>query len=308
MKKQGNYQILVITGPTACGKTALAARVARELDGEVISADSRQVYRGMNLGTGKDYDDYMVDGVQVPYHLIDIVEAGDTYDVFSYQQDFFRVYRELTDSGKFPVVCGGTGLYLEAVLRGYRLIRVPVDHSFRKSLEGKSMEELTRLLAGYKTLHNKTDTDTRKRLVRALEIARYQARHPEPAHDLPDLRPLVVGVQIDRETRRQRITLRLRQRLEAGMVDEVKDLLEKGVSEERLMYYGLEYKYITLYLTGRLGYDEMFSGLETAIHRFAKRQMTWFRGMQRRGIPIHWVDFHLPEKEKVAVILEWLEE
>jgi len=302
MEKQGSYQTLVITGPTACGKTALAARIARELGGEVISADSRQVYRGMNLGTGKDYDDYVVDAVQVPCHLIDIVEAGDTYDVFRYQQDFFRVYRELNNRGIFPVVCGGTGLYLEAVLKGYRLIRVPVDPEFRRSMEGKSMEELARLLAGYKTMHNKTDTDTRKRLLRALEIARFQARHSEPANDLPDLRPLVVGVQIDRETRRKRITLRLRKRLEAGMIDEVKDLLEKGVSEERLMYYGLEYKYITLYLKGRMEYDEMFSGLETAIHRFAKRQMTWFRGMQRRGIPIRWVDFHLPEQ------LEWLEE
>ncbi len=301
------YNLLAVTGPTATGKTALAARLALELDGEVISADSRQVYRGMDLGTGKDYGDYRVGDREVPFHLIDIVDAGESYNLFRYQQDFARVFRELQGRGTFPVLCGGSGMYLEAVLRGYQLAAVPVDHSFRESLKGKGMEELTAMLAAYKKLHNITDIDTRPRLLRALEIARYQDQHPEP-EPMPVIRPLVVGIEIDRQTRRQRITERLSKRLEAGMIDEVRMLMEQGVSEDQLVYYGLEYKYIAFFLNGSLSREEMFSRLETAIHRFAKRQMTWFRGMEKRGIPIRWLDFSLPMEGKIRQVMKWIGE
>jgi tRNA dimethylallyltransferase len=299
-----DIDLLVITGPTASGKTRLGALVAHRLDGEVISADSRQVYKGMDIGSGKDLQDFIVEGQPVPYHLIDIREPGYRYNVYEYQQDFLTAYEDIRSRGGVPVMVGGTGLYIEAVLKGYRLIRVPVDTAFRATLERKSMEELTVMLASYKKLHNTTDIDTPKRAIRALEIEHYYATHPEETGGFPEIRARVFGILVDRDTRRNNISRRLRQRLKEGMIEEVERLAAQGLSWEELEYYGLEYKYIAFYLQDQLSYDEMVHRLETAIHQFAKRQMTWFRGMERRGIPVTWIDGSLPEEEKVQVILE----
>jgi tRNA dimethylallyltransferase len=296
------YDLVVITGPTATGKTALAARLARQLGGEVVSADSRQVYRKMNIGTGKDLNEYIVDGVQVPYHLIDIVDPGYKYNVYEYQRDFLAVYNDLKQRSVFPVVCGGSGMYVDSIISGYRLLEVPPDQMLRSELEKKTMEELIEMLRGYKELHNITDIDTKKRAVRAIEIERYCSMEGCTNSSLPEIRSLVIGVKSDRETRRERISLRLRERLSGGMIDEVKGLLERGIGSETLIYYGLEYKYITLYLTGKIDYSEMFTCLETSIHRFAKRQMTWFRGMERKGVTIHWLDGAMPVEEKIERI------
>ncbi len=298
-----NYDLITLLGPTASGKTPLAAALARWLDAEIISGDSRQVYRRMDLGTGKDLADYTVDGVQVPYHLIDIVEPGYKYNVFEYQRDFLKAYEDITARGKLPILCGGTGMYLESVLKGYRLLPVPENPELRASLEGKKLEELTDILSGYKNLHNSTDVDTAKRAIRAIEIEEYYSRQPREYRAFPKLNSLIVGVDIDRELRRDKITRRLRQRLSEGMVDEVRALLAEGIAPEDLIYYGLEYKFLTLYATGALTYEEMFTQLETAIHQFAKRQMTWFRGMERRGFTIHWLDATLPMEEKVERII-----
>ncbi len=298
--------LVVITGPTATGKTRLGALVAHRTGGEIISADSRQVYRGMDIGTGKDLDDLVVEGERVSCHLIDIRDPGYRYNVFEFQQDFLRAYEAIRRRGRLPLLVGGSGLYIEAVLRGYRLIRVPVDPAFRESLRDKSMDELVRMLASYKQLHNTTDIDTRARAIRALEIEHYYASHPEEETAFPEIHARVFALKIDRETRRANISARLRRRLEEGMIEEVQRLLHQGIDHETLQYYGLEYRYISLYLQGRLDYGTMVTRLETAIHRFAKRQMTWFRGMERRGIPIHWIDWHLPEEEKVARILHLL--
>ena len=300
------YDLITILGPTASGKTALAARLAYEMHTEVISGDSRQVYRRMDLGTGKDLEDYVVEGIQVPYHLIDIVEPGTNYNVFEYQRDFLKVYEELRGEGKVPVLCGGTGLYLESVLRGYRLMPVPENEALRTVLAGKSLEELTEMLKSYKQLHNKTDVDTPKRAIRAIEIEEYYRNHPAEGRDFPSIHALVVGIDIDRETRRRKISERLKQRLEHGMLDEIRDLLSEGIPAENLIYYGLEYKYLTQYVIGELTYEEMYRKLEIAIHQFAKRQMTWFRGMERRGIQIHWLEASSPMEDKVAQIRRWL--
>lgn len=300
------FDMLAIVGPTATGKTGLAARLAYKLQGEVVSADSRQVYRDMTIGTGKDYGDYLIDGQEVPVHLIDIVEAGEKYNVYEYQKDFLEVYRKLKERDVFPVLCGGTGLYVESVLKGYRLLRVPVNPELRQELEGKSLEELAQRLSAYKKLHNTTDIDTPKRAIRALEIEAFYADHPEEENGFPEINSLVVGVTNDREVRRERITRRLKARLEEGMIEEVQALLEKGVPPETLEYYGLEYKYLLYYIQGQISYAEMFQGLETAIHRFAKRQMTWFRGMERRGIPVHWIEGGLPMEEKVEAVVDLL--
>lgn len=302
-----NYDLIAILGPTATGKTALAAHLADRLDTEVISADSRQVYRRMDLGTGKDLVDYEVNGRHIPYHLIDIAEPGTKYNVYQYQQDFIKAYEDIRSRGKLPVVCGGSGLYIESVLRGYRLEDVPENKELRQSLEGKPLEELTEILKTYKTLHNSTDTDTAKRAIRAIEIADYYDKHgleQTSSGNQPLFNPLVIGVSIDRELRREKITRRLKQRLEEGMVDEVRRLLEEGIPAEDLIYYGLEYKFLTLYATGQLSYEEMFSQLEIAIHQFAKRQMTWFRGMERRGVKINWIDATLPMEVKVNQIID----
>ena len=299
MKK---YDLITILGPTASGKTPLAAHLADRLGTEIISGDSRQIYRRMDLGTGKDLVDYVVDGRPVPYHLIDIVEPGYKYNVFEYQRDFLKAYEEITAKGKTPILCGGTGMYIESVLKGYRLLPVPENPELRASLEGKPLEELTRILEGYKKLHNSTDVDTAKRAIRAIEIEEYYKQQPPEYREFPSLESLIVGVDIDRELRREKITRRLKQRLDEGMVEEVRGLLAEGIPAENLIYYGLEYKFLTQYAIGELTFDEMFVQLETAIHQFAKRQMTWFRGMERRGFTIHWLDATLPMEEKIEQI------
>ncbi len=296
------YDLIAILGPTASGKTSLAAALARRMDTEIISADSRQVYRRMDLGTGKDLNDYVVGGKRIPCHLIDIVEPGYKYNVFEYQRDFLAAYEDVRSRGMLPILCGGTGMYLESVLKGYRLLPVPENPELRRRLAEKSLEELTGILATYKKLHNSTDVDTVKRAVRAIEIEEYYRQHQVEERAFPDIRSLVVGVGIGREQRREKITRRLKQRLDEGMVDEVKALLASGISPEDLIYYGLEYKYLTLYAIGKLTYEEMFGQLEIAIHQFAKRQMTWFRGMERRGFTIHWIDAALPLEEKLEQI------
>lgn len=299
--------MITILGPTASGKTELAAHLAYELDAEIISADSRQVYRRMDIGTGKDIDDYTVNGRRIPYHLVDICEPGTKYNLFRYQQDFHAAYEDIRKRNKVPVLCGGTGLYIESVLKGYSLSPVPQNPELRMSLEGKSLEELTRILEDLKTktgsvMHNTTDVDSCQRAVRAIEIETYNLHTPMERRVMEPIDSLVIGVSIERELRRKKISDRLTARLKNGMVDEIKGLLKSGVSAEDLMYYGLEYKYVTLYVIGKLSYDEMYHQLEIAIHQFAKRQMTWFRGMERRGTEIHWIDATLPIEDKIKQI------
>lgn len=301
--------MITILGPTASGKTPVAARLAAEIGGEIISADSRQVYRRMDIGTGKDLADYTVDGRQIPYHLIDIREPGTKYNLFEYQQDFFDVYEAIQSRGVVPILCGGTGLYIEAVLKGYKLSPVPQNQELRDSLDGKSLDELTQMLTDLKAkngsnMHNTTDVDSCQRAIRAIEIETYNLQHPMPKRELPPVDSLIIGIDIDRELRREKITRRLKTRLEQGMVEEVKALLDEGIPADDLIYYGLEYKFLTEYIVGKLSYDEMFSRLEIAIHQFSKRQMTWFRGMERRGFTIHWIDATLPMDEKVQKIIQ----
>jgi len=314
-------KMITILGPTASGKTPLAAHLAYRMDGEIISADSRQVYRRMDIGTGKDLGDYFINGndnvdgnvngngKRIPYHLIDICEPGTKYNLFQYQQDFFDVYQDIQSRGVQPILCGGTGLYIEAVLKGYHLSPVPQNQELRDQLEGKSLAELTQMLVELKarngsTMHNKTDVDSCQRAIRAIEIETYNLEHPAQKRELPTVESLIIGVDIDRELRREKITRRLKSRLDEGMVDEVRGLLDSGIPADDLIYYGLEYKYLTEYVVGKLSYEEMFRQLEIAIHQFAKRQMTWFRGMERRGFTIHWLDATLPMNEKVERILE----
>ena len=297
-------KMITILGPTASGKTPVAARLAAEIGGEIISADSRQVYRRMDIGTGKDLEDYG----SVPYHLIDICEPGTKYNLFEYQQDFYDVYQQIRSRGAVPILCGGTGLYIEAVLKGYHLSPVPQNQALRDSLEGKSLDELSQMLADLKSktgsnMHNTTDVDSCQRAIRAIEIETYNLEHPTPRRELPPVDSIIIGIDIDRELRREKITRRLKARLDHGMVEEVRALLDEGIPAEDLIYYGLEYKFLTEYLTGQLSYDEMFQRLEIAIHQFAKRQMTWFRGMERRGFKIHWISATLPMEEKIAQIL-----
>ena len=301
-----SYNLVTILGPTACGKTTLAVALANRLNTAVISADSRQVYRSMDLGTGKDLGEYVIDGREIPYHLIDIVDAGYKYNVFEYQRDFLKVYQALRTEGQTPVLCGGTGMYLESVLRGYRLVEVPENRALRASLEDKSLDELTEILRGYKQLHNTTDVDTCKRAIRAIEIEEYYQANDVNVREFPEIKSLTIGLDVSRELRRERISRRLRERLEQGMVEEVRSILATGVSPEDLIYYGLEYKYLTMYVIGQLTYDEMVGQLEIAIHQFAKRQMTYFRGMERRGVPIHWIDSECPTDEKVEQICQLL--
>ncbi|MDR3266890.1 MAG: tRNA (adenosine(37)-N6)-dimethylallyltransferase MiaA [Tannerella sp.] len=298
-----NYELITILGPTACGKTPFAAALAAELDTEIISADSRQVYRRMDIGTGKDIEDYTVNGKKIPYHLIDICEPGTKYNVFEYQHDFFEVYNNLKNKGLIPVLCGGTGMYIEAVLKGYKLLDVPPNQELRESLTDKTLSELEKKLSSYKTLHNKTDIDSVQRAIRAIEIEEYyKTQTPEPTEFQP-INSLIIGLEIDRNLRRERISNRLGKRLEEGMIDEVRSLLDSRIKPEDLMYYGLEYKYVTQYLTRELSYKDMVAQLEIAIHQFAKRQMTWFRGMEHRGFTIHWIDATLPMEEKIKLSL-----
>ena len=298
-------KMITILGPTASGKTPLAVAVARRVGGEIISADSRQVYRRMDIGTGKDLSEYQ----STPYHLIDICEPGTKYNLFQYQQDFFDAYQQIRGRGAVPILCGGTGLYIEAVLKGYHLSPVPQNQPLRDQLEGKSLDELTAILQELKqqngsVMHNTTDVDSCQRAIRAIEIETYNREHPMPLRELPAIPSIIIGVSIDREMRREKITRRLKARLDEGMVDEVRRLLDEGIPADDLIYYGLEYKYLTEYIIGRLSYEEMFRLLEIAIHQFAKRQMTWFRGMERRGFNIDWIDATLPMEEKVNIILD----
>lgn len=302
-------RMITILGPTASGKTSIAAALASRIGGEILSADSRQVYRRMDIGTGKDLADYEVGGKHIPYHLIDIAEPGYKYNLFEYQRDFHTAYDDITSRGRTPVLCGGTGLYIEAVLNGYALSPVPQNQKLRDSLSAKSLDELTAMLKALKeqtgsNMHNRSDVDTVQRAIRAIEIETYNLQHPTPEREMPGISSLVIGVDVDRETRRRRISDRLEARLHEGMIDEVKGLLAEGVSAESLMYYGLEYKFVTEYVTGKTTYNDMLSRLEIAIHQFAKRQMTWFRGMERRGIHINWIDASLPMDDKVELIME----
>jgi tRNA dimethylallyltransferase len=305
MNNEGNAapDLLAIVGHTAGGKTTLAAHLALRLNGEIISADSRQVYRGMDIGTGKDLGDYRVGDTDIPYHLIDIMDPGGKYSLFNFRQDFHQAYLDIRSRKKLPILCGGTGLYTEAVLKGYRLTEVPIDVEFREGISEKPDNELIEYLKSYGPMHNRTDISDRERLVRALEIARYQKDAGSGETTPVTSNPMVFGITYETETRRNRITERLTSRLGSGMVGEVEKLLET-TSPEDLMYYGLEYRYLTLYCLGKITYDEMFSALNTAIHQFAKRQMTWFRGMERRGIPITWIPGELPLGEKIEMVLE----
>ena len=299
--------MITILGPTASGKTSLAAALAYEVGGEIISADSRQVYRGMTIGTGKDLDDYSVNGHKIGYHLIDIAELGDKYNIYEYQRDFHKVYSELMRRNVRPILCGGSGLYIESVLKGYSLSTVPQNPELRQSLSGKTLDELTEILIDLKArnnsnMHNRSDVDTAQRAIRAIEIEMYNLQHPAQNRQFPPVESVIIGVDIDRDSRRKRITGRLKERLQHGLVEEVKGLMESGLSAESLIYYGLEYKFVTEYVIGKLSRDEMFRSLEIAIHQFAKRQMTWFRGMERRGFTINWIDWHLPMADKLEQI------
>ena len=296
--------MITILGPTASGKTAVAVRTAAALGAEIISADSRQIYRGMTVGTGKDLDEYTLDGGQIPYHLIDIRPAGYRYNVFEYQRDFLAAYRDITARGRKVILCGGSGMYVEAVVRGYELREVPPDEALRAELEQRSTDELIAHLASIKRLHNDTDLDTRKRIIRAIEIEHFYRDHPLPERQYPTIDNLYIGIDLPREVRRARITARLRARLAGGLIGEVETLLAGGLTPDDMYFYGLEYKFVTRYLTGQCTRDEMTRDLETAIHQFAKRQMTWFRGMERRGATIHWIDGTAPLDTQVAAVLD----
>lgn len=296
--------IITIVGPTASGKTSLAAQLASHLDTEIISADSRQVYRGMDIGTGKDLADYVVNGKQIPYHLIDICDAGEKYNLFEYQHDFHKAFSSIKAKGKTPILCGGTGLYAESVLKGYKLFQVPENKSLREQLAPKTSEELQEILASYGPLHNTTDLESDKRTIRAIEIADYTQNFGAENTEFEALKGPVFCIDISREARRERISRRLKARLEEGMIDEVRNLLRSGIAPENLIYYGLEYKFVTLYITGQITYDELFTQLEIAIHQFAKRQMTWFRGMEKRGFSLKYINFEWPTSEKLHFILE----
>jgi len=295
--------IITILGPTATGKTTLAAHLAALIGGEIISADSRQVYRGMDIGTGKDYQDYIVNGVKIPYHLIDIAEPGYEYNVFEFQRDFIQAFQKISENEKIPILCGGTGLYIESVLKGFNFIYVPENETLRKELELLPDTDLIKILAGYRKLHNTTDVTDRNRLIRAIEISEHKKQNPTAKLNIPKIRSINFGIDLPREKTRKLITERLKSRLETGMIEEVKRLLENGLKPEQLTFYGLEYRYITLYVTGEISYDEMFSKLNIAIHQFAKRQMTWFRKMEKNGIFIHWIDGELSLQEKVSQII-----
>lgn len=297
-----NNKLLCITGPTATGKTRLAALVANKIKGEIISADSRQVYKGMDLGTGKDYEDYIVNGISIPYHLIDIIEAGAEYNVHNFQQDFLTVFEKITNREHTPILCGGTGMYIESVLTGYKLVNAPIDEAFRSTLKDKTDKELQIALSRLKTLHNTTDINDRNRLIRALEISYFESK-PAAITDFPQIPYVLTAIYLEREIIRQRITARLTLRLKSGMMDEIQQLLKNGLTPEQLKFYGLEYRYITMYINNEIGYDEMFRLLNIAIHQFAKRQMTWLRRMEKKGIKIHWINGLKNVEEKVEEII-----
>jgi tRNA dimethylallyltransferase len=301
------HNLITVLGPTASGKTRFGANLADTIQGEIISADSRQVYRNMDLGTGKDYDDYIIKGRKIPAHLIDIHDAGHKYNVFEFQKDFIDVFRKISKKGHVPIMVGGTGMYIEAILNRYELLQTPINFDLREQLKGKTQEELIEILKEYHIkLHNTSDLKIRKRTLRAIEIAEFCQQHPDHFQDLPEFRSIIFGVRYDRNSQRSRITQRLQSRLEGGMIEEVRQLLS-SISAEDLIYYGLEYKFITQYLQGTLSYAEMCQKLEVAIHQFAKRQMTWFRKMERNGYKIHWLDGHMPMEEKITAAMKIIE-
>ena len=299
------FDIITVLGPTATGKTHLAVQLAHQLQGEIISADSRQVYRGMDIGTGKDLSEYFVDGREIRHHLVDIAEPGTEFNVYAFQEEFLKAYRDIKTRGKMPVLCGGTGLYLESVLLGYRMKQVPENKNLRAKLAGKSLDELVTFLASYGSLHNTTDTTDRERCIRAIEIRQFEKENPDEP-EFPKLNSLNIGIQLERQEVRDRITRRLKERLETGMIDEVQGLLDSGLKPEQLRFYGLEYRYVTDYITCTISYQELFTQLNTAIHQFSKRQMTWFRRMEKRGIEIHWIDGLLPDEDKLKQCLKWI--
>lgn len=296
------YELLTILGPTASGKTSLACQLANELDTEIISGDSRQVYKGMDIGTGKDLSDYTIGDKCIKYHLIDILEAGDKYNIYEYQHDFHNVFTNIKQKQMLPILCGGSGLYLESVLRGYSLVNVPKNFQLREELETKSLPELIDILKEYGELHNTTDILEKRRAIRAIEIEEYKKTQAPETNEFAPIQSLNIGVSIDRDERRSKISKRLSERLKSGMIEEVEGLINGGVAPEDLIYYGLEYKYLTLYIQGEISKTEMIEKLEIAIHQFAKRQMTWFRGMEKRGIKIHWIDAKLPMQTKIDQI------
>ena len=298
-------KLLVILGPTATGKTMLAAQLAYRIGGEIISADSRQVFRRMTIGTGKDFSDYNINGTVVPYHLIDILEAGAEFSVFDFQQEFIKAYHDILSRNKIPVLCGGTGMYIESILKPYIFYEVPENINLRKELLKKTDEELIAVLEELKTLHNTTDTVNRKRLLRAIEIEIYKKKHPQIS-SFPEINSVIFGIKTERKKQTELITERLKKRLERGMIEEVQALLDEGISPERLKSYGLEYKYVTQYILGELEYGNMFTLLNTAIHQFSKRQMTWFRHMEKNGIKIHWIEGDWPMDEKLKKIIQLL--
>jgi len=306
-ENQDTPMMITILGPTATGKTRLAANVAHRLDGEIISADSRQVYRGMDIGTGKDYGDYLVGGHKIPFHLVDIADPGYEYSVFEFREDFLKTYQDIINRGKQAILCGGTGLYLESVLSGYKFVKVPVNSALRENLSSKSLDDLNSILSDYRPFHNTTDSTNRERTIRAIEIEEYNRFHLARAGDFPQIQSLIFGIRFDRQVVRNRITERLKARLDNGMTEEVRALLAKGLKPGQLCFYGLEYRYLTDFVTGKITYNEMFSLLNTAIHQFAKRQMTWFRRMEKRGFIIHWIDGNLQDDEKFHFILNILE-
>lgn len=297
------YNLITITGATASGKTSVASHLAKILNTEIISADSRQVYRGMDIGTGKDIDDYTLDNIKIPYHLIDIVDAGYKYNVYEFQKDFFSVYNKIISQDKIPILCGGTGMYIESVLKNYELINVPVNQTLRQSLENLNINDLEKILKSYKQIHNKSDLDTTKRAIRAIEIADFYTKNDLEVNNNPIINSLNIGISFDRENRRKRITERLKLRLENGLIEEVEELLKKGLNYEDLEYYGLEYKYISWYISKKINYDELFTELNTAIHQFSKRQMTWFRKMEKSGTKIYWIDGSKSMDNKISEIL-----
>src|SRR5574344_1732770 len=297
------YNIITILGPTACGKTNIAVSLAKQLNGEIISADSRQVYRGMDIGTGKDIFEYKIDGISIPYHLIDIVDAGYKYNIYEYKKDFIDAYKKITSKNKIPILCGGTGLYIDAILRDYNLISVPVNPELREKLKNCDIDELEKILISYKPIHNRSDLDTCKRAIRAIEIEDYYKHNQKTENDSVEINSLIIGILFSREERRERITARLKSRLENGLIEEVEDLVAKGISFEDIEYYGLEYKYLAWYLQNKISYEELFIQLNTAIHQFAKRQMTWFRKMEKDGHKINWIDGNLSTEEKIEIIL-----
>ncbi len=306
MRVYDEKSLVVITGPTATGKTKLSAKLASRLDGEIISADSRQVYRGMDIGTGKDLGDYVAEGEKIPYHLVDIREPGYEYNVYEFQNDFLQAFEDISDRGKLPILCGGTGLYIEAAISGYRFISVPENKELRKELSDVPMDKLVEMLSSMKKLHNTTDITDRERLVRALEIAIYEIEHNHKDLKYPRVNPILFALHFERAELRRRITERLEKRIEKDMIQEVRELLNSGLDASQLRFYGLEYRFVTDYITGALSYNEMFNKLNTAIHQFAKRQMTWFRRMERKGYTIHWIAGSIPEEDKVQTVFSFI--